>query len=594
MSTPPPPPTTDAFLLRLADALRSLDDADEIQAAATRVLDEYLHVERVKAEAALRESEREAAIQLSASQRFHTLSAELVNSENTEAVFAQVVEIAASAMDADCASLQLLSTGEGTGDRSLRLLAHHCFHPDSAAFWQRVDANSKSACGLALTAGERVVIEDVEATGSEKGGDLNAYRQSGIRAVQTTPLFSRRGRLLGAISTHWRRAYRPPQRRFESFDVVARHAADLIERAQVDAALRASEARLRAVATNLPQGAVFVVGHDLRYQLAQGESLAVAGFTPADVEGKTVREALGADLAAEYEPHFRMVLAGESFRREHESHGRHFVTHGVPLREADGQVKAALAVSYDITDRKTAEWQLAEARDSLEERVAERTSELKRAAAERQQLLGRLVSVQEEERQRLSRDLHDTAGQLLAGLSMALKAADDATGGRHLGYARRLADDLGRELHALAIRQRPTSLDDLGLEPALRQLVGEWSARTGISTDIHIAGIETARLPETVETAIYRVVQEALNNVGKHAAASRASVSVTRSSGDILTVVEDDGRGFDTDAGAGGRLGLIGMNERAALMGGTLQIESTLGGGTTLYLRIPIPVAPHV
>ena len=130
---------------------------------------------------------------------------------------------------------------------------------------------------------------------------------------------------------------------------------DITDRRRVETALRESEQRLRAVAENLPGGAAFVVDHSLRYQVAGGEVLARAGMQPEDFLGRTVREAVGPEEAALHEPEYRKALAGETFATEHERHGRHFLTRGAPLRDSEGRVAAAMAVSYDITDRKRAE-----------------------------------------------------------------------------------------------------------------------------------------------------------------------------------------------------------------------------------------------
>jgi PAS domain S-box-containing protein len=260
-----------------------------------------------------------------------------------------------------------------------------------------------------------------------------------------------------------------------------------------------------------------------------------------------------------------------------------------------------IGACVDVTDLKEAEAALRDARDRLEERVAERTEDLGRAmdslAAEmdRRRELGRqLGTAQEDERRRVARDLHDTVGQLMAGLSLGFKAIE--TGGHlpppaaaRLAEAQRIMNDLARELHGLAVRLRPTSLDDIGLESALGQLVSEWSARVGVRADFHASGVEPGRLPPEVETAVYRVVQEALTNVVKHAKATLVSVVVTRPDGFVSVAVEDDGVGFDPDASPKGRLGLVGMRERVEVFGGTIDIESSPGSGTTVLVQIPIP-----
>ncbi|QDV39591.1 sensor histidine kinase [Tautonia plasticadhaerens] len=238
----------------------------------------------------------------------------------------------------------------------------------------------------------------------------------------------------------------------------------------------------------------------------------------------------------------------------------------------------------------------------LEGRVAERTAALAEAnaalwaeIAARAALSRQLATAQEDERRRIARDLHDQTGQLLAGLALAVRAVADAgplpaPAAERLADVRRVADELGRQVHELAVRLRPTALDDLGLEAALGQLAAEWSARAGVPVDFQAAGLEAGRLPTEVETVLYRVVQEALTNVAKHARAQSVSVVISRHGGSATAVIEDDGVGSDPIVldHRGGRLGLVGMRERVSLVGGQLDIETELGRGTAIIARVPL------
>jgi signal transduction histidine kinase len=167
-----------------------------------------------------------------------------------------------------------------------------------------------------------------------------------------------------------------------------------------------------------------------------------------------------------------------------------------------------------------------------------------------------------------------------------------------LARLRALAADMGREVHRVAVELRPTVLDDLGLVPALEAYVAEWGERSGVRAVFDSIGVpRSARLlPPETDTAVYRVVQEALNNAAKYAVpqgAARVSVTLQRSGPELRVAVEDDGPGFDVvRALASGRLGLLGMRERAELVGGTLQVESAPGEGTTVFLRVPIVGSP--
>jgi signal transduction histidine kinase len=221
--------------------------------------------------------------------------------------------------------------------------------------------------------------------------------------------------------------------------------------------------------------------------------------------------------------------------------------------------------------------------------------------AGRTELLRRLVSAQEDERRRLSRELHDGLGQELTALTLGLKALEQAAPEGTPDHARLLdvhevVGRISREAHDLAVELRPTALDDLGLGAALAAYVARWAERTGVAAAFEPIGLEEDRLPPEVESAVYRVVQEALNNVAKHARARRVTVMAAREGGELIVLVEDDGRGFDPQrvGAASGRrsLGLLGMRERVALVGGTLVTESGEGEGTTVQARIPLPGPP--
>ena len=266
----------------------------------------------------------------------------------------------------------------------------------------------------------------------------------------------------------------------------------------------------------------------------------------------------------------------------------------------------------DVTDRKRAEDALHEAHDQLARRVEERTDELTRAnaalqaemearrqaEAARRELLRRLADAQEEERQRIARELHDQMGQHLTALSLGLKSLKDgmpdpSPARPRLHQLQEITDLIGKEVHDLALKLRPTALDDLGLHTTLVNYLEEWSEGSGVEADFHSAGLDAGRLPPPVETALYRVVQEALTNVLKHAQARRVSLILRRSPNQVVAIVEDDGRGFDVEAvmsaaGAEGRLGLLGMRERLTLAGGSLTVESTPGKGTTVFARMPL------
>ena len=264
----------------------------------------------------------------------------------------------------------------------------------------------------------------------------------------------------------------------------------------------------------------------------------------------------------------------------------------------------ATALHRSDTKRRQAEDALRDAYNDLEQRVEERTGELslanenlqteisrhKESEAARLELLRRLVTAQEEERRRISRELHDQTGQHLAALLLGLKTLNHSNNGStslhtSLFQLQILTERLVEETHHLAWELRPAALDDLGLETAISNYVDKWSERNSITLDFH-SGLNKLRLPPQVETAVFRIVQEALTNVLKHAQASRVSVMLEYRYDELLLIVEDNGCGFQPEVERDG-LGLIGIHERVALIGGKLKLESAPGLGTTLAIRIP-------
>jgi signal transduction histidine kinase len=206
--------------------------------------------------------------------------------------------------------------------------------------------------------------------------------------------------------------------------------------------------------------------------------------------------------------------------------------------------------------------------------------------------LRRVVAGQELERQRLARELHDETGQALTSILLGLKAVEDA---ESPGETRRAASELRglvvatlQDVRRLAVELRPKALDDFGLVAALERLVQTFSEATGIAAQLQ-ASLRDERLPSEVETTLYRIVQESLTNVVKHAGARRVSIVLMRRDRAATAIVEDDGEGFDPTDVRNGGIGLVGMRERVALLDGRLEIESSPTTGTTVVAEVPLP-----
>lgn len=217
----------------------------------------------------------------------------------------------------------------------------------------------------------------------------------------------------------------------------------------------------------------------------------------------------------------------------------------------------------------------------------------------RGQLLSQVINAQEAERKRISRELHDETGQLLTALMVGLRTLEQipavsATAAQDVANLKELAKQIYDEIHRLAVELRPKALDQLGLVRAMESYVREFGQRVGVKVRFEASGLDGAQLPSEVETALYRLIQEALSNIAKHASAEHAEILLERRGQSLVAVIEDDGCGFDVEAAlrpvAGERphLGLFGMQERAALLGGRLTIESSPEQGTTIFVEIPL------
>lgn len=253
-------------------------------------------------------------------------------------------------------------------------------------------------------------------------------------------------------------------------------------------------------------------------------------------------------------------------------------------------------VAEDITERRQADTLLRQAHESLERRVQERTSELVSATQRARVLAQRLYEVQEAERRQLAQDLHDEIGQALTALKLNLQQVErecvGSAAGVELQESIGISDQLLARVRSLALDLRPSLLDDLGLVPALRWYAARQAERLGWELRLDVPESLPA-LPAPRSIACFRVVQEALTNVARHAMATAVSVALVVEEGQVRVAVQDDGCGFDLDAmrasaQQGRSMGLLGMEERISLAGGTLTVKSAAGRGTRVAFSMPV------
>ncbi len=268
---------------------------------------------------------------------------------------------------------------------------------------------------------------------------------------------------------------------------------------------------------------------------------------------------------------------------------------GVPLF-ARGNVAGLVSLAKLEADYfSEAHVRLAEAMSSQASVAVENAvlfEQMQASTVRMQALSRRLVEAQESERRNISRELHDEAGQSLASLRIGLRLLEREIGeggditGRVAGLVQ-TTDAVIDGLHRLAADLRPASLDHLGLEAALRQYVRSAASKYGLTVHFKARGFTSERLPMVVETALYRVVQEAITNVARHASATRVDVLLERRDERVMVMIEDDGVGFDPDqVPSGDHFGLLGLRERAEALGGTLTLESAPGAGTTIVVEV--------
>jgi len=392
---------------------------------------------------------------------------------------------------------------------------------------------------------------------------------------------------------------------------------DLTERRHAEAMLRESEERLSLAFAgaqegvwdwNLETGAVVysprwaqMLGYEVE-EVAPHIHAWERLLHPDDIDrAREVNESVTTGGARTYEGEFRL--------RHKQGHYVHVLSRGFPVRrQPDGPIVRIVGTHFDLTERKRAEDALRRAHDELEARVRERTAELARANEslreemdERQrserartELLTRLVFAQEDERRRIAREMHDQFGEQLTALGRGIErlttaAADTPALADPVRTIAKIAQQIDRDVDHLVWELRPTALDDLGLRAALANYVQDWSARVNVAAELHTTGLLDDRLSPDVETTLYRIAQEALTNVAKHARAKHVEIILERRADHVVLMVEDDGIGFDQGSApgsAGQGFGLLGMQERAALVGATLEIESAKGRGTTILARM--------
>jgi PAS domain S-box-containing protein len=460
--------------------------------------------------------------------------------------------------------------------------------------WRRatrsVPVTAPGACGTAVRRREQVVVPDISADPTLEGY-REAARAAGLGAVWSTPFFAKDRRVLGTFAV-----YRPVPGFPSELDLQlvkrATHLACIaVERHQTEGDLRESERLLRVVLNALPVGvAVIDLSGDIILSNPTSQRIwggSIRSGRERYAESKAWWYATGRKLAPEEWASARALVNGESSVNDvveieaFDGVRKIIQNSAVPIRDANDRITGAVVVNEDVSARETAERALHDSYTQM------RT------------LTGRLMRAQDDERRRIARMLHETTAQDLAGLKMLLarlnRTVNRLTDSEQsaLTESMSLAEQSMTEIRTLSYLLHPPFLDETGLLSALRWYAAGFAERSGIKVDLDLPG-SFERLPLDTETALFRIVQESLINIHRHAESETARIALRRDAETLVLEIEDRGHGIPKASrthimsGKGGvGVGIAGMYERVQQLGGRLEIESG-DHGTTVRARLPL------
>lgn len=388
---------------------------------------------------------------------------------------------------------------------------------------------------------------------------------------------------------------------------------DIQERKNAEETLRSREERLRMLVESSLDYAIMMLDAQGTFVSWNPAAESIFGYSPAEIIGQPFHTIFTPEDRAAGWDQIELRTAEEKGKAVDErwharKDGTRLYLSGVTVLINDRSGKGFAKIARDLTQEHNVKTELAKAKEILETRVRERTEQLAlansqlrremgehaRAEQQRLELVRRIVNTQEEERRRISRELHDQLGQLLTALRLRLEKLQQQTdGGSSSKDVQELMENtklLETEIDFLAWELRPSMLDDLGLAATLENYVRQWRQHAGIPAKFHTQGFGDRRLTWLLETNLYRIAQEALNNVAKHSEATDVEILLEPRGDEVVLIVEDNGRGFAAEqmaSPARREIGLQSIRERAALMDGTVEIEAAEGEGATIFVRIP-------
>jgi PAS domain S-box-containing protein len=378
---------------------------------------------------------------------------------------------------------------------------------------------------------------------------------------------------------------------------------DVTARRKAEQHLRRSEEELRTLADSIPQIAWMAHPNGEIFWYNRGW-YEYTGATPEQMQGESWREFHDPKvLPLVLDRWSESIRTGSPFEMEFPLRGadgvfRWFLTRINPFRDSEGNVTRWFGTNTNVDEQRQLLHSLSEARDHLEKRVQERTAELRAANENLRDLSARLLKVQDEERRRLARELHDSVGQILAALSMNISVVQeqshklDSLAARAVSENAQLVQQASSEIRTLSHLLHPPLLDIAGLASSLRWYVDGFSERSKINVDLDIPA-DFARLSDDVELAIFRIVQECLTNIHRHSGSTTAAIRILQENGHLRVEVQDNGTGIPKEKqrelveSSRGGVGFGGMRERVRQLGGTLDIQSN-GNGTVVSATLAV------
>jgi two-component system sensor kinase FixL len=517
--------------------------------------------------------------------RLHELGRRLIHKLHVDRLLDEILNSAIAIAGADCGTIQLLhpSTGE------LKIVAHRGFPQWWLDFWSSV-TQGHGSCGTALLRGERIIVEDIERSPIYAHAlERDIQRRAGVRAVQSTPLISRSGKVLGMFSTHYKTLMRWDERSLRLLDLLAWQASELIDRTRADEQLYDREARLQAILKTATD-AIISIDETGTIESVNPATERMFGYNQTELIGRNIK-----------------ILMPNPFRNEHDAYLSRYLKTGERRiigrsREASGRRRDGTIFPIELS-------------------VAEIDGERKftgfiRDVTERKNLQRHLLNIVAEEQQRISCELHDGIQQELTGLSLfagvvrqtardlvkaseasspvsttldsrkrldALRLMQDASDRLTQGLA-----DTHRHVQELAHGIMPVPIDAEGLRNALDSMakrVGpNIACRFDYAGDVTIVDNNTA-------SHVFRIAQESLTNAIRHGNANSIQIRLKESDGKFILEIEDNGSGFDPFTTTHG-MGLRTMEYRASLIGGILQFERSSTGGVIVRCVFPRHLGP--